>query len=111
MDSNDSIYQSSETDFPILTNLDNLSKLERTRLEGNEYNTCELLSKLKTFDVRANHLSPANNRLLANLLHKLIDENAMNLNIDLVSSQTWSMPWEIYDTAVDEKLKGIEWWT
>jgi len=88
-----------------------LSRLERAKLNGKEYNTCELLSKLKTFDVRANHLSPANNRLLANLLHKLINENVMNLNIDLVSNQTWSMPWEIYDTAVDEKLKGIEWWT
>jgi hypothetical protein len=112
MDSDDhNIYQSSETNFPILTNLNSLSRLERTRLKGKEYNTCELLSKLKTSDVRANHLSPANNRILANLLHKLINENAMNLNIDLVSNQTWSMPWEIYDTAVDEKLKGIEWWT
>jgi hypothetical protein len=110
MESDDRVYQSSEIDFPILTNLDNLSKLERTRMEGKEYNTCELLSKLKTFDVRANHLSPANNRLLANLLYKLITEHTMNLNIDLLSSQAWSMPWEIYDTAVDEKLKGIEWW-
>jgi hypothetical protein len=35
----------------------------------------------------------------------------MNLNIDLVSNQTWSMPWEIYDVSVDEKLKDIEWWS
>lgn len=105
------IDQSLETDFPVLTNLDSLSRLERTKLKGKEYNTCELLSKLKTFDVRANHLSPANNRILAKLLHKLINENAMNLNIDLVSSRSWSVPWEIYDTAVDEKLKDIEWWT
>jgi hypothetical protein len=111
MESDYRVYQSSEIDFPILTNLDNLSRLERTRMEGKEYNTCELLSKLKTFDVRANHLSPANNRLLANLLYKLITEHTMNLNIDLLSNQAWSMPWEIYDTSVDEKLKDVEWWT
>jgi hypothetical protein len=104
------IYQSSEIDFPILTNLDRLSRLERTKLKGKEYNTCKLLSKLKTFDVRANHLSPANNRILAKLLHKLISEHVMNLNIDLMSNQAWSMPWEIYDVSVDEKLKDIEWW-
>lgn len=104
------IYQSSETDFPILTNLNSLSKLERTILDGKEYNTCELLSKIKTFDVRANHLSPANNRILAKLLHKLINEHTMNLSIDLMSSQTWSMPWEIYDASVDDKFKDVEWW-
>jgi hypothetical protein len=108
MDPDDcSVYQSSEADFPILTNLNSLSRLERTILEGKEYNTCDLLSKLKTFDVRANHLSPANNRILAKLLHKLINENTMNLNIDLVSSHTW----QIHDTMVDEKLKDTEWWT
>jgi hypothetical protein len=90
--------------------LDRLSRLERTKLKGKEYNTCKLLSKLKTFDVRANHLSPANNRILAKLLHKLISEHVMNLNIDLMSNQAWSMPWEIYDVSVDEKLKDIEWW-
>jgi hypothetical protein len=105
------MYQLPEIEFPVLTNLNMLSRLERTILDGKDYNTCELLSKLRTFDVRANHLSPANNRLLAKLLYKLINERAMNLNIDLMSSKTWSMPWEVYDASVDEKFKDIEWWT
>jgi hypothetical protein len=104
---NGNIYRALETDFPILTNLNSLSGLERTRIAGKEYNTCDLLSKLKTSDVRANHLSPANNRILSKLLHNLVNEQTMNLNIDLVSSQTW----EIYDASVDEKLKDAEWWT
>ena len=76
--------------FSIFTGLNDLSRWEKVSHTGAVYHTVELLSKYKLFnDVRANHLSAANNSILGNLLLSTIENKEYAHNMSVMSLDIW----------------------
>lgn len=84
-------YEISKSPFSTFTGMDNLSRWEKVlHNDGKVYPTVELLYKYKIFnDVRANHLSEANNTLLGRMLLSIIENKEYTHNTNLMSLNTW----------------------
>jgi hypothetical protein len=79
-----------KTNFSTFTGLNDLSRWEKVIHDGTVYTTGELLSKYKLFnDVRANHLSAANNIILGNLLLSTLKNKEYAHNMSVMSLDIW----------------------
>jgi len=98
-------YDLVETPYPILHNMHGVSKIEHTLFKEKDYVTVELLAKLKTMDIRANHISPINNDALAKYLASLLCERKKDVCVNLLDLGIWSK----YDKEFEKRFDGLEW--
>jgi hypothetical protein len=79
-----------KTNFSTFTGLNDLSRWEKVVHKGTVFTTNELLTKHKIFnDVRAGHLSAANNIALGNLLLSTIENKEYAHNTPVMSLDIW----------------------
>lgn len=77
------------TKFPILINLDQISRKEQVVYNGKLEFTGNLNSKLVRGDRRDCHLNILNNKRLADIVENLIENKTYNINLDLLEKYHW----------------------
>ena len=75
-------YDITNTAFPFITDLIHVSNKEKTNHNGKKILTSKLIRDSKIPDPRVCHLNFKNNRSLANIISKLIEQKAENKHID-----------------------------
>lgn len=95
-------YQVMNTDFPVITNLIEVSNKEKTTLQGKKMLTSKWIREYQSPDPRVCHLNFKNNRILANIISKLIEQKAYKKHID---ARTYLTEYEDIETD-----KWIEEW-
>lgn len=82
-------FELTQTIFPVLKNLSQISLNEIINLNGETKTMHQLINKDLVIDKRACHLSYKNNHRLANYLHKLLIDQPLNLTVDLYKDLEW----------------------
>jgi hypothetical protein len=103
----DSVYDQEIHSAPFSTfmGLNDLSRWEKVVFNDKIYPTVELLTKYKIFnDLRANHLSETNNKLLGELLYSTIANKDYTRSTTLLELGIW----EEFSTTTTERLKEWE---
>ena len=90
-------HKNESVPYPILSGVDEISYIERTVHNGQDYNFVKLLTQLKRHDCRANHLIPANNQLLADLILTRINDNTQSY-----TKLLHAVPWHTHDPITND---------
>ncbi len=94
-------FELPKTNFPILSNLDQISRKEQV-LYGLKLRYVSDLNKiLSRGDRRDCHLNPSNNKKLANILKELIYNKTTNFCVDLLTGYEW----DYRDPILDKTYK------
>lgn len=99
------LYELVKTKYPILLNLEEISRSERIRIHGQDKKLVDMNKELIIGDkipndLRECHLNNHNNIILSNLLYDIIYKKVFNTKINLVDFK-----WEKYDITVDKKYE------
>lgn len=86
-------FELPNTNFPILINLDQVSRREKIKYEGKYKPTIEVNGNLG-YDLRECHLNSLNNKKLANITHDLLQNKTKDICVDLIN----------YDWAIDDPI-------
>jgi hypothetical protein len=78
------------TNFPILINLDQISRKEQVLYKGKLEFTTSLNSVLMRGDRRDCHLNVLNNKKLASITEQLIANKTYNISVDLLEKYNWN---------------------
>lgn len=82
-------FELTETEFPILKGLNEISINEIVNINGKVKTMGTLINKNRVVDKRACHLNKKNNILLANYLSQILHERPKNLEVDLFKKLNW----------------------
>lgn len=94
-------FELPKTKFPVLIDLNQISKKEQVIYNGELKLICDLNSLLKRGDRRDSHLMPSNNKKLANIIIDLIKNEKYDVYDDLQEKYEW----DIRDPLIDERYK------
>lgn len=90
-----------QTKFPVLIDLNQISKNEKVIYNGELKFVSDLNGILKRGDRRDSHLNTLNNKRLANIVIDLIQNKRYNVYLDLLKEYDW----DIRDPSIDERYE------
>ena len=89
-------YENDRTEYVRVTNLNNVSTIEESNIDGKMRNTMQWISEKQIIDPRYCHLNFKNNKKLGHLIYDLIKNNVRNQRINLVDYE-----WEVFDEEMN----------
>lgn len=85
-------YDHGDSEYVRITNLNKISSIEESILDGKRRNTLDWVAKKQIIDPRFCHFNLKNNEKLGHLIYDIIKSNVRNKKIDLLNYD-----WEVFE--------------
>jgi len=92
-------FEIPDTKFPVLSDLNSVSKKEIVTINGRCITVFDIIGELG-YEIRNAHLNKPNNEILAKTIYQYLKDKTLNKKVDLTV-----LPWVFDDSELNEKYK------